>query len=87
MQLPQTTKPQMMNIDEFTARFAELFDDTPASAITPSTAFHDLDEYSSLISLTLIAMVDDEYGVTLSGNDIRSATTVEDLFNTVKGKA
>lgn len=77
----------MMNIDEFTARFAELFDDTPASEITPSTAFHDLDEYSSLISLTLIAMVDDEYGVTLSGNDIRSATTVEDLFNTVKGKA
>ena len=76
-----------MNIDEFTARFAELFDDTPASEITPSTAFHDLDEYSSLISLTLIAMVDDEYGVTLSGNDIRSATTVEDLFNTVKGKA
>ena len=77
----------MMNIDEFTVKFAELFDDTPASEITPSTAFHDLDEYSSLVSLSLIAMVDEEYGVTLSGNDIRSATTVEDLFNLVKGKA
>ena len=76
-----------MNIDEFIAKFAELFDDTPASEITPSTAFHDLDEYSSLVSLSLIAMVDEEYGVTLTGNDIRSAATVEELFNLVKGKA
>lgn len=76
-----------MNIDEFIAQFAELFDDTPAAEITASTAFHDLEEYSSLISLSLIAMVDEEYGVTLTGNDIRSATTVEDLFNLVKGKA
>lgn len=76
-----------MNIDEFIANFAELLDDTPASEITASTAFHDLDEYSSLVSLTLIAMVDEEYGVTLSGNDIRNAITVEDLFNTVKSKA
>ncbi len=76
-----------MDINEFIAKFAELFDDTPASEITASTAFHDLDEYSSLVSLTLIAMVDEEYGVTLSGNDIRSATTVEDLFNTIKSKA
>ncbi len=76
-----------MNIDEFIAKFAELFDDTPASEITPSTAFHDLDEYSSLIALSLIAMVDEEYEVTLTGNDIRNATTVEDLFNLVKAKA
>lgn len=75
-----------MNIEEFIAHFAELFDDTPVSEITASTAFHDLDEYSSLVSLTLIAMVDEEYGVTLKGDDIRSAITVEDLFNTVKSK-
>lgn len=76
-----------MEIKEFIEKFAEQFDDTDASAITASTAFKELDEWSSLIALSLIAMSDEEYDVTLKGDDIRNATTVEDLFNTVKAKA
>lgn len=76
-----------MEINEFIEKFAEQFDDTDASAITASTAFKDLDEWSSLIALSIIAMADEEYDVTLKGDDIRNATTVEDLFNTVKAKA
>ncbi|MCM1142745.1 MAG: acyl carrier protein [Muribaculum sp.] len=76
-----------MEINEFIEKFAEQFDDTDASAITASTAFKELDEWSSLIALSIIAMADEEYDVTLKGDDIRKATTVEDLFNTVKAKA
>lgn len=76
-----------MEINEFIEKFAEQFDDTDASAITASTAFKELDEWSSLIALSIIAMADEEYDVTLKGDDIRNATTVEDLFNTVKAKA
>ena len=76
-----------MEIKEFIENFAEQFDDTDASEIKAETKFRDLDEWSSLIALSVIAMVDDEYDVTLKGDDIRNATTVEDLFNTVKAKA
>ncbi len=76
-----------MEIKEFIEKFAAQFDDTDASAITASTAFKELDEWSSLIALSIIAMADEEYDVTLKGDDIRNATTVEDLFNTVKAKA
>ncbi len=76
-----------MEIKEFIENFAEQFDDTEASAITPETKFRELDEWSSLIALSILAMVDEEYDVTLKGDDIRNATTVEDLFNTVKAKA
>ena len=48
--------------------------------------FHELDEYSSLIALSIIAMVDEEYDVQLKGDDMRAAVTVEDLFNIVKSK-
>ena len=48
--------------------------------------FKELDEWSSLIALSVIAMADEEYEVTLKGDDIRNANTVEDLFNTVKSK-
>lgn len=49
--------------------------------------FKSFDEWSSLASLSLIALVDEEYEVTLSGNDIRSAVTVQDLIDTIKSKA
>ena len=76
-----------MEIKEFIENFANQFDDTDASEIKAETNFRDLDEWSSLIALSVIAMVDEEYDVTLKGDDIKNAATVEDLFNTVKAKA
>ena len=76
-----------MNINDFIENFAAQFDETDASVFTPETVFHELDEYSSLIALSLIAMVDEEYDVTLKGDDMRSAVTIQDLFNFVQSKA
>lgn len=76
-----------MEINEFVANFADQFDETDASEISAATVFKDLDEWSSLIALSVIAMVDEEYDVALKGDDIRNANTVEDLFNLVKGRA
>ena len=76
-----------MEISEFVSNFAAQFDETEASVFTPSTEFKELDEWSSLIALSIIAMVDEEYDVTLKGDDIKGAKTIEDLFNTVKAKA
>lgn len=75
-----------MDLNEFIAHVAEQFEETDASQIVASTKFQELDEYSSLIALSLIAMIDEEYDVTIKGNDLRSAVTIEDLFNTVKSK-
>lgn len=75
-----------MELQDFVQKFAEQFDETDVSAFTPETRFRDIDEWSSLIALSIIAMVDEEYDVTLKGDDIRSANTVEDIFNAVKAK-
>lgn len=75
-----------MEINEFIANFAEQFEDTDASDITAATEFRNLDEWSSLIALSVIAMADEEYDVTLKGDDIRGAVTVEDLYNIVKSR-
>lgn len=75
-----------MELKEFIENFANQFDDTDASVFAADTPFHDLDEWSSLIALSIIAMVDEEYDVTLKGDDIKNAQTVEELFNTVKAK-
>lgn len=75
-----------MELQEFINNFAEQFDDIDASALNGSTFFKDLDEWNSLVALSVIAMIDEEYDVTLKGNDINSANTIEDLYNTVQSK-
>lgn len=75
-----------MEIKEFIENFAAQFDDTDASEIKAETVFKELDEWSSLIALSVISMVDEEYGVTLNANDMLSAVTIDDLFNTVKSR-
>lgn len=75
-----------MEINEFIDNFAGQLDDTSADQIKPETIFSELEEWSSLTALSIIAMVDEEYGVTLKGDDIKNALTVQDLFDTVKAK-
>lgn len=76
-----------MEIKDFIEKFAEQFDDTDASEFAPDTEFKTLDEWSSLAALSIIAMVDDEYDVTINGNDVRNSETIQDLFEIVKDKA
>jgi acyl carrier protein len=75
-----------MQKDEFLVNFANQFDDTDPSEITLDTVFKDLDEWSSLLSLSLIAMCDEEYGVKVTGNDIKNSSTVGQLFDLVNNK-
>ena len=75
-----------MEIKGFVENFAMQFDDTDSSVIAAETKFKDLDEWSSLLALSVIAMVDDEYQVILRGDDIRNTETINDLFLLVKSK-
>jgi len=76
-----------MEIKEFIEHFAEQFDETDISEFKPETVFHDLEEYTSLIALSIILMVDEEYSVTIDGNEMKSCVTIQDLFNLVQKKA
>ncbi len=75
-----------MELKEFIENFAEQFDDTEMSEFSAETKFRELDEWSSLIALSIIAMIDEEYDVTVKGDDIKNSETIEDLFNIVKSK-
>lgn len=72
----------MKSLNEFVELFQEQFDET--KGIEATTVFHDLDEYSSLIALSIIAMIDEEFDISIKGDDMHSAVTVEDLYNIVK---
>ncbi|MGV8092854.1 MAG: acyl carrier protein [Mangrovibacterium sp.] len=75
-----------MEIHEFVQNFAAQFDETDVPEFNAETAFREIDEWSSLTSLSIIAMVDEKYNVKLTGNDIRSSKTIQDIFEKVKAK-
>ena len=76
-----------MEIKDFILHFAEQFDFTDSSEFKAETVFKELDEWSSIVALSIISMVDEEYGVAIKGEDIRNSATIEDLFNIVQARA
>ncbi len=75
-----------MELDKFIKYFADQFDDTDSDEITAETAYHDLDEWSSLTGLSVLNMVEKKYGVALTFDELRNAQTLQELFNTVSAK-
>ena len=75
-----------MELKVFVENFASQFEDTDLNLFTSNTKFRELEEWNSLIALSIIAMVDDVYGVQLKGDEIRTSNTIEEIFNIVKSK-
>lgn len=75
-----------MELNEFISAFAEQFDDTDASVFSADTKYHDIDEWSSLMAMSVIAMVKTDMDVTISGKDIKDCETIEELFNLIISK-
>lgn len=75
-----------LEITTFIQDFEQLFDEVEQGTITQETVIRDLDEWSSLIALTLIAMADENYEIKLTGDDIRTSITVNDVYQKIIGK-
>ena len=73
-----------MELKDFIKIFAKQFIDTPAEEINADTRYKDLDEWSSITTLSVIAMIDENFELLLSGDDVRSVDTVEELYQKVK---
>ena len=76
----------MVDEKQFIKNFADQFDDTDASEITAETNFRDLEEWSSMIGLSVLNMSEKKYGVTLTFDELKSANTVQELFDVIANK-
>jgi acyl carrier protein len=76
-----------MEITTFLQHFKDILEETDPRLIQADTIFRDLEEWDSLIALSLIAMADEEYSVKLTGDDIKTSVTLKDLFDKVVSKS
>jgi acyl carrier protein len=75
-----------MELEDFINKFAECFNQTGASAFKPETEFRKLDEWGSMMALIVIAMIDADFGKTITSEDLKNAGTIASLFEIVKNK-
>lgn len=74
-----------MEINDFIEKMKEQYDDVPET-LKACDKFRDIDGYSSLTALMILSMIDEEYGVTVTGDDMRKMQTIQDLFELVQSR-
>lgn len=75
-----------MDAKDFIEKFAEAVEVDDPSTLSLDTKFRELDEWSSLAALSTLAMVDEEYDITLKGDELRSAQTIGELMSLIDSK-
>lgn len=75
-----------MDLQNFIQEISEQFEDIDTSNFNSSTKYRENDEYSSLTGMSIIAMVDEKYNVKITGAEIRSTQTIEELFSLISSK-
>lgn len=70
-----------MELQDFIKKFVDALEIENASTITGDINFRNLDEWSSLSIMLLIAMFDEEFGKEITNKDIQNCITIADLYN------
>lgn len=70
--------------EEFLAQIAEVFE-VEIGEINLDTKFKEHDNWSSLTSLTLFAMLDDVYSINISDEELQQMNTLEEIFSLING--
>jgi acyl carrier protein len=70
-------------MDKFLEQLAEIFEE---DQVNPDDKLVDFDAWDSLTQLSIIALTDEEYGVTISAMELREAETIGGIKKLIERK-
>lgn len=74
-----------MDLKEFIEKFAEVIEVEDVESLHGDTDFRDLDEWSSLSVMLLVAFFDEEFEKEIGDSAIKEYSTIEDLYKIAIG--
>jgi acyl carrier protein len=77
---------ELPDIRSFLKHLEQLFDESTSDSFAPETLFRNLPSWTSLQSLVVLINFDEEYGVSISADELQKAQTLADLYLLVKDK-
>lgn len=75
-----------MDLEKFIKLLEEELDDIPKGNLQANTNYRDVEGFSSMHALIIIACIDNEFDVLLKGNELKETNTIEELYNLVQSK-
>ena len=69
-----------MEFNVFIEKFAEAIEIENAESLNETTNFRELEEWSSLAVMLLVAFYDEEFGKQIGGAELRGCQTLQDLY-------
>jgi acyl carrier protein len=72
-----------MELTKFVNDFASEFVETPQTVFNGETNYKELTEWDSVLALSIISMIDDNYNKRISGAELRSCQTIQELYNII----
>jgi acyl carrier protein len=76
----------IMKINEFISKIEVEFEELESNSHRPETNFRDMEDWSSMHALIIIALIDTDYDVTITGEDLSQIETISELFEIVKSR-
>lgn len=76
----------MIDITTFVRLLEDEFEDIESGSLKPETNYREIPDFSSMHALIIIALIDNEFDVLLTGTDLRGAQTIQDLYDLVGTK-
>lgn len=73
-----------MDIKSFIENFAEAVEVEDIASLSVETNFRELDEWSSLAYLSVIAMLDEEYETQIENAEFKELKTIGDIINYIE---
>lgn len=73
----------MTDINDFIKKIEAEFEELEPGMLTPETKFRSLKDWGSMHALIFIALIDTDYGVSLSGEELRTVSTIQELFDLI----
>ena len=70
-------------MEEFLLNIATLFGETPKENFNSDTIFKELEEWDSIQALFVMEMINQNYNIKISSEDIKKSITLSDLFSHV----
>lgn len=74
----------MIELEDFVKQISEECSTTDkVVTLKPSTAFKEIDNWSSMLALMIIVRITDQYAVILDEQDMKKQESLEDLYHLV----
>ena len=70
-----------VTFEEFKQKFSEAIEDELLLELGPNSSFKNLESWDSFSGMSIISMIDEEFGITIRSEDMMRLNTLEELYD------